>query len=284
MRPVTAIKPTSSVPGATGRPVISSSTRTRSLTANRAGLISSPTVDALRVIIPSEAPSESNIVTRGRCWSSPVLISGLHVTPDDMIGPQPRESPAIGAARRAPRATGGRTRRRRYESSSTALRSTSSQTSAASSPGPVDRARPCRHRRASTATPRDRSRASTGSRAGRSPARLPACDRRDWVGRLRARAAHLPQRDVQVVVAPHHALGQAGGPSGVEEDQVVAVGFAFRPGAGGRRCRQIADSYGSPVSSSTVPAGLGEPATAATTSRRSSGPWTTAPASASSST
>ena len=66
--------------------------------------------------------------------------------------------------------------------------------------------------------------------AGRQvPARLPGAGRGDRVGRLAAGAGHLPQRAVQVVVAPHHALGHAGRAAGVEEEQVVAVGRRGRP-------------------------------------------------------
>ena len=82
---MTATSPTSSLPGVTTRSVSSSSTRTRSFTAKRAGAISLPAVASLRVIIPSEAPSESMSVTSGRWRSSPAFDSGLQVTPDDVI-------------------------------------------------------------------------------------------------------------------------------------------------------------------------------------------------------
>ena len=53
---------------------------------------------------------------------------------------------------------------------------------------------------------------------------------RPRIGRLGgAGMRRRPERDVQVVVAPHHALGCAGRAAGVEEDQVVARRGAGRP-------------------------------------------------------
>ena len=46
-----------------------------------------------------------------------------------------------------------------------------------------------------------------------------------------------PERDVEVVVAPHDTLGHPGRAAGVEEDQVVTAGWSRRPLAG-RGCRQ----------------------------------------------
>ena len=74
-------------------------------------------------------------MTRGRWRSSPALVSGLHVTPDERIGPQPVEIASGRGVRRVRRGAAGRTRRRRSRASRRALRSTSSQTSSASRPG-----------------------------------------------------------------------------------------------------------------------------------------------------
>ena len=52
---------------------------------------------------------------------------------------------------------------------------------------------------------------------------FPGPDRDERIRRLGPRAAHLPERGVEVVVAPHHALGHSGGAAGVEEDQVIAI-------------------------------------------------------------
>ena len=40
---------------------------------------------SVRVMMPSDAPSESINNTCGRCARSARLVSGLHVTPDDVI-------------------------------------------------------------------------------------------------------------------------------------------------------------------------------------------------------
>jgi hypothetical protein len=65
---------------------------------------------------------------------------------------------------------------------------------------------------------------------GRRP--LTRADGRDRIARLRARTRHLPQRDVQVVVAPHDTLRHPGRATGVQEDQVVTARLTHR-GAGG---------------------------------------------------
>ncbi len=66
---------------------------------------------------------------------------------------------------------------------------------------------------------------------------LARVDRRRDVGRLGAGPGHLPQRDVEVVAAPHDGLRVAGGAAGVQEDQVVARPARGSWPARGRRPR-----------------------------------------------
>ena len=54
-------------------------------------------------MIPSDAPSESINVTVGSSASSPRFVSGLHVTPDDVIARSAERSQRVGSASSAPR-------------------------------------------------------------------------------------------------------------------------------------------------------------------------------------
>ena len=163
-------------------------TTTRSLALNRAGAISSPARVSVRVIIPSDAPSESMSVTLGQVREQPAL--GLRAPRDARRRDraQRREVPPRPARRRARRAAAGRTRRRR---SCTPAR-------ARVRPRPTPRrrrgaacraARPSR-RPTSVDSAMNRPVPCMSGHAGRQvAARLPARDRRLDVGRLGARAA-----------------------------------------------------------------------------------------------
>ncbi len=81
---------------------------------------------------PSDAPSESMSVTSGRCASSPALVSGLQVTPDEVMTRRLDRSKRgwVSSTARSGRANTSPT----MVSTATRCRSTSDQTRAASRP------------------------------------------------------------------------------------------------------------------------------------------------------
>ena len=170
---------------------------------------------------PSDAPSESTMVSAGRRSSRPRFTSGLNSTPDDVIARNDERSHRSGCAASAS-SSGRANTSPTMVSVCTCSRATASHTSSGSRPG----------RSTSTTVPPPASAASVAnspvpciSGRGRQQRRRPLAGARggERIGRLGVRRVRRrPERDVEVVVAPHHALGHAGGAAGVEEDQVVA--------------------------------------------------------------
>ena len=183
-------------------------------------------------MIPSDAPSESIRITCGRCASRPRLVSGLHVTPDDVIARRPERSQRSGSASSA--ASSGRGERvadDRAHLHVLALDRVPHRVG-------VEARRVEQHDRAAAGERRQRDeqircRASAGTRAGTVAARLSARIAASTSGGCGAGPRHLPQRHVEVVGAPHHGLRAAGRAAGVEEHEVVARRLAI-----GRRLRR----------------------------------------------
>ena len=175
---------------------------------------------------------------RGRRRAARASPSGLKSTPDDVIARSDVRSQRSGSASSAS-SSGRANTSPTMVRVCTCSRATASHTNAGSRPG----------RSTSTTVPPPASAASganspvpcmSGAAGSRVDARLPARAAANGSGGSGVRGCdRRPQRDVEVVVAPHHALGHAGGAAGVEEDQVVARRRAGCPlGAGRRRSRR----------------------------------------------
>ncbi len=165
-------------------------------------------------------------MTCGRCSRRRAFVSGLHVTPDDMIARSDERSQRSGCASSAESSgRGEHVADEREDLHRVALHLVPDDGRIEALAVDQDDRPAAGERREAGPEAGAVHQGARGQHGGRP---LAGADRRDRIGRLAPRAAHLPQRDVEVVVAPHDALGQTGRSAGVEEDQVVAVGWARR--------------------------------------------------------